>query len=158
MEYADLLEILKFDSKAGLFYWKKQSGYSKPGDVAGAKRSDGYMGFSIGRKRFLSHRVAWLFVHGVWPKGQIDHINGIRTDNRILNLRDVDHDTNLQNRRSAQKNNKTGFLGVSPRKNGFDARIQVGGKKIHLGSFGTPEEAFSAYRQAKRNYHKGCTL
>jgi hypothetical protein len=106
---------------------------------------------------------AWLYVHGEWPKHTIDHINGIRSDNRIENLRDVPTRTNLENTRSQSRKNETGFMGVSRNKtsvraDSWVAAITVNRKTIHLGVYETPEQAHAAYIQAKRRLHEGCTI
>lgn len=114
-------------------------------------------------KRVLEHHLAWLLYFGRWPEKDIDHINGDPTDNRIENLREVDHAINMQNRRAAQKNNlSSGVLGVTKRGEGrYFARIWIGGKNgtnVHLGVFATAEEAHQAYLDAKRKMHAGCTI
>lgn len=103
----------------------------------------------------MAHRLAWLYMTGEWPRQEIDHIDGDRANNKWLNLRDVDHATNMQNRRVAQSNNVGGFLGVSRRAESI--HIAYVGTK-YIGSFRTPEEAHAAYVQRKRAAHDGCTI
>lgn len=112
----------------------------------------------IAGKEYVQHRLAWLYMHGRWPSGDIDHINGNRSDNRFSNLRDVATQTNSENRRCAQKNNKAGLLGVTKRRNGYEARIRVLGRLIYLGLYDTPERAHEVFLQAKRERHAGCTI
>lgn len=102
----------------------------------------------------------WLIVHGTLPEDEIDHVNGIKDDNRMENLRTVDHQTNMQNLRKALSTNKLGLLGVQARCDGkkWCARIIANGAQHHLGSFDTPELAHEAYLAAKRRLHDGCTL
>ena len=99
-----------------------------------------------------------MYVNGSWPIGEIDHVNGDRGDNRIANLRDVDHKTNSQNERRARAINTSGFLGVSKQGNKWQASIRHGGKQLYLGLFAAKEEAHSAYLAAKRLLHAGNTL
>jgi len=158
-----LKALFDYDETTGLFTWKKQNGSGKgvEGKKAGYKGSDGYIRLRIDFKYCNAHRLAWLYVHGVTPNGFIDHINGIRSDNRMVNLRDVSHSMNLQNRRVSQKNNKSsGLLGVSFENslNKFRARISINGKQKHLGLFDTKEEAHQAYLIAKREFHSTCTI
>lgn len=134
---------------------------AKAGDRAGSlnKRS-GYIEVRVMNVGCYGHRLAWLYVHGEWPCGRIDHINGDRSDNRIANLRVVSAAVNQQNRRRAQSNNKTGMLGVHKYKNTgrFISRIKTGKRQISLGVFDTAEEAHAVYLNAKRQLHEGCTL
>lgn len=157
----DLLRAaLSYDPQTGMLHWKVSTGRVKAGDVAGS-RVQGYVQVRLGRVRYYAHRVAWLFSHGAWPCGEIDHINGIRDDNRIVNLRDVSTAINRQNLRSPPRTHgtKSGFLGVwVDEHNRFGARITVGGKTHHLGMYGSPQEAHDAYVSAKRRLHPGGTL
>jgi len=119
----------------------------------------------IDGKIYLAHRLAWLYVHGVMPKKNIDHINGVKTDNRIENLRDVAQSVNLQNLQRARKNRKSSrLLGVSHSNRGtclarpYRARIVVDGRELSLGTFATEQEAHQAYLAAKRIHHEGCVI
>jgi len=92
------------------------------------------------------------------PSEQIDHINGIRHDNRISNLRLATNKQNCQNTKQARVNNKSGFLGVSPSGDKFISTIQKNGKQLYLGTFETKEEAHEAYLNEKRKLHEFCTI
>ena len=95
--------------------------------------------------------MAFALHFGRWPKGQVDHINGDRTDNRASNLREV---TNKENSKSAclPKNNTTGFMGVGRFGHRYRAYIKVDGKQKSLGIWDTPEEASLAFENAKTKY------
>jgi hypothetical protein len=99
---------------------------------------------------------------GAWPLFEIDHRNGIGTDNRWKNLRDGTRSFNIQNQRRARSDNKTGFLGVhrsgKKERKGFVAKIQLDGKQRYLGVFSTAEAAHAAYLAAKRRIHPGCVI
>jgi hypothetical protein len=95
---------------------------------------------------------------GAWPAGQVDHLNGARTDNRWTNLREATAAVNSQNQRVAYPRNKSGFLGVRAFRAGWTAQITVARKQVYLGNFSTPEAAHEAYVKAKRELHAGCTL
>lgn len=156
-----LREILEYDPKTGIFTWAKRiSSKTRVGAVAGSLSGEGYARLKIFNREYYQHRLAWLYVYGRWPKLEIDHINGCRTDNRICNLRDVPRSLNMQNRMSANKTNKsTGLLGVTYRESSktYHPKIGVGGQRIALGTFRTAESASAAYREAKRKLHPGAT-
>ena len=121
--------------------------------------SNGYLTIFCNGFRYAAHRLAWLYVHGEWPPAHIDHINGIRTDNRISNLRSVTASVNAQNMRRAMKNSKTGVLGVTKCGNRFKAQLAIPrGSNKYLGLFKTIGEAQQAYLDAKRSTHLGCTI
>lgn len=157
---AQVRELLRYEPESGHFFWVAGHGAGRNPDhlPSGGLSSKGYWRLKVGKKLLYAHRLAWFYVHGEWPKGQIDHINGNRTDNRIENLRCVSTTTNAENKRSANKNNKTGLLGTCPDRGLFKACLKVNGKTINLGRFATPEEAQAAYIAAKRIHHVGCTI
>ena len=93
-----------------------------------------------------------------WPNFDIDHINGDRKDNRIVNLRDATAKINAQNIRKAPVNSSTGYLGVTKKGSKYRAQISLNGSKKHLGYFDTAEEAHERYVEMKRILHPGCTI
>ena len=143
--------------ETGELWWSHKAPVKVRGKLCGTKNSTGHKFVRLKRKNYYVHRIIWLYFHGVWPDS-IDHINGDSGDNRIDNLRNVDHQTNMQNERKARSNNKTGLLGVSPNGQKYRAEIRFDGKKINLGTFKQPEMAHQAYLVAKRQMHKGATL
>lgn len=157
---ARLRELLHYDVETGLFTRKvATSQRHNVGESVGSKHRTGYLYAMLDRKTYAAHRLAWLYVFGEWPRGHIDHINSIKSDNRLCNLRDVDRLTNAQNERRARRNNKSsGLLGVSGEGGRFRALIRVGGVLQHLGTFETPQQAHNAYLTAKRELHAGCTI
>lgn len=157
--YERLRELLAYSKKTGVFTWKcPTSRKHKCGDVAGSRVGHRYIHIEIDGRSYGAHRLAWLYVRGVWPSGQIDHKNGVRDDNRFDNLRDGSRSFNQQNQRKAQSRNMTGFLGVSRSGKRFKARIVVASAQRQIGTFDTPEEAHRAYVQAKRRLHAGGCL
>lgn len=111
-----LRELVCYEPLTGAFSRRVNTGYRgchKAGSLLHAKKPHGYVKFSVDGREYYGHRLAWLYIHGEWPNGLIDHINGIRDDNRIDNLRVVDNSVNLQNRHRATVASKTGVLGVS---------------------------------------------
>jgi hypothetical protein len=141
----ELKEFLHYEPTTGIFTWLVSPTYSrvKVGDTAGTLQSTGYNYIQIKGRAYKVHRLAWFYVYGVWPKNQIDHINHVRDDNRIDNLREA---TNMQNRCNTS-NNTSGIAGVSWR-----AQIQVAGKNKHLGYFASLEDAAEARRAAETQY------
>jgi len=150
--------LLDYDPDTGIFWWRVQlSNRVKVGAAAGTFDREGYVVIMINSTHFRAHRLAWLYTHGTWPEQQIDHINGDKADNRIRNLRDVSRTMNMQNQTKPPKNNISGYLGVSWRKDKkrWEARIMFNGRKQHLGYFSNPENANAAYLAAKLRLHPG---
>ena len=156
-----LREILFYDPETGLLTWiASPARRVTAGDEAGCLTEQGYRKVSLSGGRFYTHRLAWLYTTGEWPTGEIDHINGKRSDNRIENLRDVSRSRNNQNRRHAAKNSLSGLLGVEwHSKSGlWQARIKTDTGRVALGYYKTAEEAHQVYLIAKRRLHEGCTI
>jgi hypothetical protein len=147
---AQLKELLHYDPETGLFIWVASSGCRLKGERAGSLHHSGYMNLWVNKKQYRSHRLAWFYVHGVWPI-EIDHINHIRDDNRLINLREA---TRQQNNRNAsrRKDNTSGISGVSQFKGKWRARIRVNKKEIHLGYFDDKFEAVCAKKSAERKH------
>lgn len=153
-----LREVLDYNPETGLFLWKMAFCRKvRVGASAGCSYG-GYKHISVDKRLYRAHRLAWLYVHGEWPAGDIDHINGNRSDNRIANLRDVSRRVNLQNIRDPKPSNKSGLLGASKNGKFWAAVIRTNGKRLFVGNFPTPEQAHHAYVEAKRRMHEGCTI
>lgn len=120
----------------------------KAGQVAGCLHPNGYRLLTIGRRTYRAARIAWALHTGEWPKGQVDHINHSRDDNRACNLRCVSPAENSRNR-GLPADNRSGHVGVDRRKSTgkWRARACVNGRRIELGDFDTAAEAAAA-RQA----------
>jgi hypothetical protein len=140
-------DLFSYDKTTGLFVWKTSRGNVRKGQIAGSETSKGYLSVRVNKKPLQLHRLAWFFVHGVWPNFDIDHINQNKKDNRIANLRDVDRATNLQNQSMPQCNNKSNRRGVhwDKNKNKWVAQLSVNGKKKHIGYFDDADEAYKSY-------------
>jgi hypothetical protein len=123
------------------------------GRICHSKNHDGYIKVSFKSKKYFAHRLAWFYMTGEWPQREIDHINGIRNDNRWSNLRLVSRAENTQNRSRATAGSETGILGVHKTDNKITACICVAGKQIHLGTFPDFESAEKAYLSAKAILH-----
>ena len=152
-----LKEVVTFDDTTGIFIRKLKAKRAVIGRTLGYKKSNGYIALSIDGQKYFAHRLAWLYVYGEFPKNDIDHIDGNRTNNKIENLRDVPRTENLQNIKIAKSHNKsTGILGAYLHTSGkFMSRIKVNKKDIYLGLFESAEQANQAYLKAKQQFHKG---
>ena len=160
MTQDQLKKILSYDPETGLFHWKiKPSKRFSKGMQAGSL-GDGYIRIHTNGRQYGAHRLAWLYVYGVEPEHQIDHINGNPSDNRIVNLRQATQMENAQNIRKPQKNNSHGNLGVTydPKKKLWRTRISINGTRKYIGKFKTQEQAAQAYLEAKRSMHPFNTL
>jgi hypothetical protein len=154
---ARLHELLSYDPETGILYWRGSKRGVRMGQPAG-NPSRGYLQLMVEGHQTFVHRFIWLYVYGKWPEGNIDHIDGNRSNNRICNLRDVTQSTNIQNERKPRRNNKSGFLGVKADRGRWRAEISISGKTKFLGRFKTPEEAHQAYVESKRKNHPGFML
>lgn len=149
-----LCELLYYDSETGVFYWKVDRGNKiRAGAVAGSVKSNGYRLICIDKKWYSAHRLAWFYFYGQWPDRMLDHKDRNPDHNAIDNLREATNGQNQANRHSRVKN-ATGFKGVTHSRNRkrFRAAIEVNGKQINIGSFGTAVEASIAYKKAAREY------
>ena len=147
-------ELLSYDPETGGFHWKVARGRAPAGSLAGSEIPQGYRVIGIDGRLHFAHRLAWLITHRRWPVEHIDHINGVRSDNRLCNLREASCAENLQNQQHPARTSKTGVLGVSPcRGEKYLAQIRINGKQHRLGAFETIAEAAEVYRQAKREAH-----
>ena len=151
-----LREVLHYCPETGQFTWKvRPCSLVAKGSIAGFVTRDGRMRIGIDGNKYLSHRLAWLYINGVWPKNHIDHIDGNPLNNRIKNLRDATQKENSQNIRKAHKDSKSGILGVSWSKASkkWVVHIQTNGILRHIGLFATIEDASFAYLSAKSKFH-----
>lgn len=155
---SELDSLLHYDRETGVFTWIRKG--QRCGQRAGCVAPSGYISIEIKNKGYLAHRLAWLTVTGKHPVNNIDHKNGVRSDNRFENLRDVDQSTNAQNQRAAHKDSNGGLLGISwhKRDKKWVARLRVRGTLKNVGRFDDKNEAHEAYIKAKRLFHEGCTI
>jgi hypothetical protein len=151
----NIKNCLSYDKSTGKFTWLIPQKKIKVGAMAGGIDKDGYIQIGFKGKLYRAHRLAWYFINGEFPSKDIDHINEIKTDNRIINLRLATQSENRQNVSAAHKDSKSGFLGVHwcNTKNMWIAKIQVLGKRKYLGSYNTPEAAHLIYLKAKKELH-----
>lgn len=148
-----LQELLHYDPETGAFSWRVSMAGRVAGRPVGSKNQHGYVRIRVDGRRYMAHQLAWFYVHGEWPKAELDHRNRVRDDNRIENLRPVTHSENMQNRVHARRDNTAGLLGAHIDRGRWTARITVDGKERRLGYFPSPEAAHAAYMDAKAKYH-----
>jgi hypothetical protein len=150
---ARLKELLHYDPDTGKFNRLTKWGKQQIGDEPGCKSKFGYRYIGVEGKGYTAYRLAWLYVYGNFPLGDIDHINRDPTDDRIANLRSVSHSANLHN--TLPRSPKSGHKGVyKTQENKWQAKIRVNYKMHHLGTFTTIEKAANAYKLAKQNLVK----
>lgn len=148
---------LAYDPETGLITWRipTLSG-KKAGDPAGSLRPEGYMHIRVCGCQPMAHRVAWLLYYGDWPDGNLDHIDGIRSNNAISNLRLVSRSQNQKNKARCRRN-KSGCVGVRWDKtlDAWLASITSEGKQIYLLSTRSLIDAAAARKSAeiKYNFH-----
>lgn len=146
-----LRELLCYDPETGALCWiKPTSNVVKPSQII-RPNSHGYVTVRLDGGLYRAHHLAWFYMTGAWPKGDVDHKNLDRSDNRWTNLREASVAQNRANT-GCRSHNKSGLKGVQKAHgaNRWNARITVDSKTRYLGSFKTPLEAHAAYVKAAR--------
>ena len=148
----ELRLLFSYDQKTGvLLNLVTRASKAPKGARAGNVKGNGYRRVRIEGREYLEHRLVWKLVYGVDPVDTLDHINGVRSDNRLANLRDC---TTADNNRFAAAKRHSLPLGVKQLKekgkayDRYMARATVDGKRVYLGTFSTPEQASQAYQEA----------
>lgn len=135
-----------FDYKDGNLYWKKSGKGITVGSIAGSSASNGYINVRVNGRMMKAHRVIYAYHHGYYPEF-VDHINGVRMDNRIENLRSCTRTQNAQNQKGRTETRNT-FV----KKGRYGVSLKVNGKQIHIGYFGSQIEASIAAKQARQKH------
>lgn len=161
LTHSEVSELLEYAPETGALTWKprvKGRGWNRAQGGATHVSDQGYITLNIKGRVYRGHRLAWLLYYGEWPDGNIDHINRVRSDNRISNLRVVEQAENMQNT-NVYRTNKSGHKGVFWHKeiNKWWAYINVGRRRVCLGRFANKAEAIAARAEAERTYHR-CAL
>ena len=152
---ARLKELLSYDPNTGVFIWLvKRPPKIFIGSIAGSLNDRGYRRIDIDRKQHKAHRLVWLYIHGEFPNGEIDHINREKADNRLVNLRVVTRAVNQQNC-ALRKRNTSGVTGVcwDKRRQKWQAYVKVNKKQNSLGYFAKIEEAIAARKAAEKKFY-----
>lgn len=152
MGAAEWRNIVSYDPATGDFVWLVSPSIGvRAGDPAGALNGIGRRVIRFKGRAYYAHRLAWLLTYGEWPVRWIDHVNGVPSDNRIVNLREANSSQNNMNKVGW---NRLGIKGVwRSSKSSFAASISLNGKSVYLGSFPTAEGAATAYAEAAKNLH-----
>ena len=160
IEYNYVHERFNYDPESGILTWKKREEIKRydyrwniqyaEKRAGGLDEEQGYRKVTLDGIRYREHRLIWLWMTGNFPKEQIDHINGDRSDNRWNNLREANNSENQQNKKAK---NKSGIYWSEKRKK-WSAQIGINGKNIFLGRFADSDAAHNAYLLAKAKYHR----
>ncbi len=149
--HESILHNFEYDAETGIFTRIVASGKARPGHRGDRKGPAGYRRVKFRNKDYQAHRLAWYFATGEWPTLQIDHVNRIRDDNRLCNLRLA---TASQNTANTISNGRDLPRGVTVHKSGkYQASVKRNGKNYHLGLFADSVAAHQAYlKKAKSLY------
>lgn len=156
LTHARLLELLNYDPATGIFTSNLGGKGRRPiGTQMGSiNKISGYVEVRADYKLYLGHRLAFFWMKGYWPTKQIDHRNGIRSDNSWDNLRDASQSMNSQNLGGPMRNNKCRLLGVSLHKaTGLYRAVLWADGRHHVKYRKTPEAAYEAYLKMKNELH-----
>lgn len=160
-----LLALLHYEPSTGIFTRLVDAGGRskrfKAGTQAGClDKESGYVRICIDRRHHWAHRLAWFYVHGVWPEHDVDHKNRVRSDNWIDNLRDVTRAFNLQNQDAPAAGNKSGFRGIrwEKKRQRWRVELSVENRNRFIGRFTTIEAAQVARTEARQRLHPGAIL
>ena len=146
LDAATARALFTYNPDTGVVSRRSSRGGMFAGTPVGTDNGHGYLSVLVNRRRYLVHRLAWLISYGEFPAEQIDHINCVRDDNRLCNLRAA---TSTENHVNAPrtKRNKNGYKGISfiARDGKWMARTSKNRQFIYLGTYDTQEEAHAAY-------------
>lgn len=145
--------VMRYNPETGLFSYRERSRGRRVNGPVGQLTRQGYRRVMIDGRRYMAHRLAWLWMTGKFPSAEVDHVNGNGDDNRWVNLREATRSQNRHNTRKAP-GKSTPYKGVTLKKGKwFEANIGAGGRNHYLGIFQTAEDAHEAYKAAALRLH-----
>jgi hypothetical protein len=145
-----LRELLYYDPLTGVFTWRQARCNRGAGTVAGSLRGDGYLTIRLDKRPYRSTHLAHLYMTGEWPAHLIDYEDRDKTNTRWANLRPATY-SEIHQGQKLRKDSTHGLRGIERHERGlWRARLTVGGRRIHLGYFKTPEAAAAARREGER--------
>ena len=153
---SELKALIEYRPDTGEFLWmvnrRGGRGQCRKGAPAGYADKKGYQYIRLNGREYLKHRLAFLYMTGSWPPDQVDHIDGKHGNNQWSNLRPCTPAENMQNI-TKTKRNTSGYIGVKRAQKRWMATIQVRGQVFKSRTYATPEEAYEAYLELKRQHH-----
>lgn len=153
LTHLDAKRRFSYDRETGKLTRRAVTSGRVVGSTVGSLRGDGYIVVHVNNVKYLAHRLIWFMENGEWPTQEIDHINGVKNDNRIANLREATRSLNCQNVKGARGDSRSGVKGVRRNYNKWEAYIRVAGTRYYLGLYQTKEQARQAYLAAKNKLH-----
>jgi hypothetical protein len=152
LTHEELLRVLSYNPETGQFWWNIDTGNAKAGQVTACSRTpQGYRCIRVKNRLYTAHRLAWFYVTGEWPKGMVDHRDGVKTNNAFNNLREATRAQNGHNSR-IRRRNTSGFKGVQRHGQRWAARLMCNRVVHRLGVFDSPQEAHAAYVSAAKQH------
>jgi hypothetical protein len=150
----ELKEVLHYNQDTGIFTWINPVRKTMLNVIAGTMSHERYVVIKINKKTYRAHRLAWLYVYGNFPSSILDHINGIKSDNKINNLRKATSQQNNFNRKN-ESINTSGHKGVhwETAREIWKAVITINNRHIYLGRYKHKQEAINAYLTSAKKYH-----
>lgn len=151
----DVRKAFSYSKKTGILVWKTACTTNplRVGTTAGAIDAVGRIRIGMNGRRYLAHRIIWLWVTGKWPEYEVDHRDGVKSNNCWKNLRAATPTQNHYNI-GLKKHSSSGYKGVNKTPGGkWYAKIRISGKQTYLGTFTTVKTAYTAYCAAAKKYH-----
>lgn len=141
-----LTQLFWYDPETGHFTRLVTVSNAVAGSLAGSAGPDGYRRINIDRGHYRANVLAWFYMTGEWPAGEIDHVNTVTGDDRWTNLRLATHRENAANAKR-RRDNTSGIKGVRLLRGKWQVRIGKGGSN-YIGTYDSLTDAAAAYATA----------